>query len=408
MELFLPILFFIFSILSLGSHADQTLSPEMYWKKVLPNSPVPKAITDSLHPEWMENKGTAVVVGKGGVGVHTSKPGAGRTDVGVGKGGVGVQTGKPGGGGTHVSVGKGGVGVQTGKPYGHGTHVGVGKGGVGVSTGGKPGYRGTHVGVSKGGVVVKTGPKHKPVYVGVHPGPNPFNYIYAASETQLHEDPNVALFFLQKDLKPGNKMTLHFPRSTDVAAFVPRHVASSIPFSSSKFSTILSRFSVSPESDEAAVMKQTIKECEQNAVVSGEKKYCATSLESMVDFAVSSLGTKKRSVKAVSTDASSDDGRKKEFTVTAVREVSTNGGVVACHKERYPYAVFYCHKTTKTAAYTVELAAEGKVVTAAAVCHKDTSEWNPRHLAFQVLKVKPGSVPICHFLPEDHLVWVQN
>lgn len=401
----LPILFFTLSILSLGSHADQTLSPETYWKKALPNTPMPKAITDSLHPsELTENKGTTVAVGKGGVGVHTSKPGGGSTDVGVGKGGVGVDTGKPGGGGTHVSVGKGGVGVETGKPYGHGTQVGVGKGGVGVSTGGKPGYHGTHVGVGKGGVTVVTGPKHKHVYVGVHRGPNPFIYNYAATETQIHDDPNVALFFLQKDLKPGNKMTLHFPRSADVsAAFLPRHVASSIPFSSAEFSTILRRFSVAPESNEAAVMKQTIKECEQNAAVSGEEKFCATSLESMVDFAKTRLGAKR----AVSTDASLDDGRKKEFTVTAVREVS-NGGVVACHKERYPYAVFYCHKTKRTAAYTVDLVADGKVVTAAAVCHKDTSEWNPKHLAFQVLKVKPGTVPICHFLPEDHVVWVRN
>nr|ABH09493.1 RD22-like protein [Knorringia sibirica] len=405
MEFRLPILFFICSILSLGSHADRTLSPEMYWKKVLPNTPMPKAITDSLHPTaWKENKGTTVAVGKGGVGVDTRKPGGGGTKVGVGKGGVGVETGKPGGGGTHVSVGKGGVGVQTGKPYGHGTHVGVGKGGVGVSSGGKKGYRGTHVGVGKGGVTVTTGPKHKPVYVGVHPGPSPFIYNYAATETQLHDDPNVALFFLQKDLKPGNKMTLHFPRSADGATFLPRHVASSIPFSSADFSTILRRFSLAPESDEAAVVKQTIKECERNDAVSGEEKYCATSLESMVDFAVTRLGSKR----AVSTDASSDDGRKKEFAVMAVREVSNGGGVVACHKERYPYAVFYCHKTKRTEAYTVELVAEGKVVKAAAVCHKDTSEWNPKHLAFQVLKVKPGTVPICHFLPEDHVIWVRN
>nr|CAD1843885.1 unnamed protein product [Ananas comosus var. bracteatus] len=43
-------------------------------------------------------------------------------------------------------------------------------------------------------------------------------------------------------------------------------------------------------------------------------------------------------------------------------------------------------------------------VDAAAVCHADTAAWNPKHLAFQVLKVKPGTVPICHFLPQDHVV----
>nr|GLL16852.1 BURP domain protein RD22-like [Ipomoea trifida] len=52
--------------------------------------------------------------------------------------------------------------------------------------------------------------------------------------------------------------------------------------------------------------------------------------------------------------------------------------------------------------------ANGAKVKAAVVCHKDTSAWNPKHLAFQVLKIKPGTVPVCHFLPEDHIVWVAN
>jgi hypothetical protein len=25
-----------------------------------------------------------------------------------------------------------------------------------------------------------------------------------------------------------------------------------------------------------------------------------------------------------------------------------------------------------------------------------------------VLKVQPGTVPVCHFLPQDHLVWVSK
>ncbi|KAM0005498.1 putative BURP domain-containing protein [Helianthus debilis subsp. tardiflorus] len=52
------------------------------------------------------------------------------------------------------------------------------------------------------------------------------------------------------------------------------------------------------------------------------------------------------------------------------------------------------------------ISADGKKMNAAAVCHIDTSKWNPKHLAFQVLKVKPGTVPVCHFLPEDHVAWV--
>ncbi|POO03915.1 hypothetical protein TorRG33x02_002190 [Trema orientale] len=125
----LPYVLAFFTLLLAASHAVQ--SPELYWKSVLPNTPMPKAVSDLLQPDVLEEKSTSVGVGKGGVSVNTGK-------------------GKPGGSGTHVSVGKGtGVGVSTGKP-GKRTNVGVGKGGVSVST----------------------GHKGKPVYVGVSPGKN--------------------------------------------------------------------------------------------------------------------------------------------------------------------------------------------------------------------------------------------
>jgi len=82
---------------------------------------------------------------------------------------------------------------------------------------------------------------------------------------------------------------------------------------------------------------------------------------------------------------------------------------VACHNLDYAYAVFYCHKFTATKVYVVSLVGlDGTKANAVAVCHRDTSGWNPKHLAFQMLKVKPGTVPICHFLSEDEVVWVQN
>ncbi|GLT55463.1 hypothetical protein SLA2020_285820 [Shorea laevis] len=66
-----------------ASHA--ALSPEAYWKTVLPNTPMPKAVRELLHP---------------------GKPGGGSTRVNVGgKGEVSVSSGgkgKP----VHVAVGK--------------------------------------------------------------------------------------------------------------------------------------------------------------------------------------------------------------------------------------------------------------------------------------------------------------
>lgn len=387
-------LFHVITLLSLALVGSHAVTPEVYWKSVLPNSPMPQSLKDLLYTttEWNDEKNTAVDVGKGGVSVDTGKPGK-HTNVGVGKGGVAVHTGK----GTNVGVGKGGVGVHTGK----GTNVGVGKGGVSVHAG-KPGKR-TKVGVGKGGVTVRSGHKGKPVYVGVKPGSSPFIYNYAASKDQLKDDPNVALFFLEKDLKQGEEMNLHFTKSNGKSTFLPRKVADSIPFSTKNLPEIYNEFEVKPESTEAEIMKQTLTECE-NKGIEGEEKYCATSLESMVDFSTTKLG---KNVKAVSTEVNAKESTPlQKYKIEVAKKLAANKAVV-CHKQNYAYAVFYCHKTVSTKAYAVSLVGvDGTKVKAVAVCHTDTAKWNPKHLAFQVLKVKPGSVPVCHFLPEDHVVWV--
>lgn len=296
-----------------------------------------------------------------------------------------------------MNVGKGNVNVNTGK--GGGTNVHVGKGsGVNVNTG-KPGKH-TSVGVGKGGVVVKSGHKGKPVYVSVHPGKNPFVYTYAASADQLHDDPNVAFFFLEKDLHQGTSMNLHFTKSSTPATFLPKKVADSIPFSSAKLPEIFSKFSVKENTYESETIKNTISECEEPAI-KGEEKYCATSLESMIDFTTSKLGYK---VNAVSTEVEKESKLQK-YSIVGSKKLGEKA--VICHKQNYAYAVFYCHKTNNVKAFTVSLTGYDLTkAKAAAICHTDTSSWNPKHLAFQVLNVKPGSVPVCHFLPEDHVVWV--
>ncbi|KAK7384900.1 hypothetical protein VNO78_30603 [Psophocarpus tetragonolobus] len=347
----------LLSLALVTTHA--AMPPEVYWKSKLPTTAMPKAIIDILQPDLTEDKSTSVDVGKGGVHVD-----AGKT--------------KPGG--TSVNVGKGGVNVNTGK--------------------GKP--KGTSVNVGKGGVNVNTGPKKgKPVHVVV--GKSPFIYNYAASETQLHDDPNVALFFLQKDLHHGTKLNLQFTHTSDVeATFLPRSVADSIPFSSNNVNHILEKFSIKEGSDEAQIVKNTLSECEGPSI-RGEEKLCVTSLESMVDFTSSKLGN---NVDAVSTEVGKEIELQQYTMAPGVKKLGEDKAVV-CHKENYPYAVFYCHKTETTVAYYVPLeGADGSRVKAVAVCHTDTSKWNPKHLAFQVLKVQPGTVPVCHFLPQDHVVFV--
>ncbi|GMI92539.1 RESPONSIVE TO DESICCATION 22 [Hibiscus trionum] len=357
MKVLSPVLAFLaLGVVALASHA--ALLPEQYWNNKLPNTPMPKVVQELLHPELLGEKSTYVNVGGGGVNVNTGK-------------------GKPGG--TAVNVGKGGVHVNTGKGKpGGGTHVNVGGKG--------------------GGVSVNTGHKGKPVNVNV----SPFNYRYAATETQIHDDPNVALFFLEKDLHPGATMTLHFTETTEKSTFLPYQVSRTIPFSSDKLPEIFTKFSVKPGSDKAETMKNTIEECEQPSI-QGEEKYCATSLESMIDFTTSKLG---KIDQAVSTEVEKQTPIQKYTVATRVERIGGDK-IVVCHKQKYAYAVFYCHKSETTRAYRVPLeGADGTKAKAVAVCHTDTSAWNPKHLAFQVLKVEPGTVPICHFLPQDHIVWV--
>ncbi|KAH6783775.1 BURP domain-containing protein [Perilla frutescens var. hirtella] len=199
-------------------------------------------------------------------------------------------------------------------------------------------------------------------------------------------------------------MNLQFSTPTNHQAykFLPRQLADSTPFSSNKLPEIYSEFSVNPGSDEAAAMKKTIQECE-DAGIRGEEKLCATSLESMVDFTTSKLG---RDAVALSTEA--DTAERKLYRIEAVTP-KKSAVVVVCHQQEYAYAVFYCHKTDTTAAYEVSLVGSGGAkAEAVAVCHRDTAEWNPKHLAFEVLKVKPGTAPVCHYLPQNHIVWVSK
>ncbi|OMO91012.1 hypothetical protein COLO4_18705 [Corchorus olitorius] len=255
----------------------------------------------------------------------------------------------------------------------------------------------TSVSVGGGGLKVNTG-KENP---RGNSSANLYTYVYAATETQIH-DPNVALFFLEKDLHPRATMTLHFTEKTETSTFLPRQIAQKIPFSSNKLPEILKKFSVTPGSAEAEMMKNTIKECEAPQI-RGEKKYCATSLESMIDFSTSKIG---KNVQAISTEVEKRTPLQKYTIAYGVQKISGDKSVV-CHKQNYPYVVFYCHKSEKTRAYMVPLeGADGTKAKALAICHTDTSAWNPKHVAFQVLKVEPGTIPICHFLPKDHIVWV--
>eukprot|EP00257_Ricinus_communis_P007006 XP_002522981.2 BURP domain protein RD22 isoform X2 [Ricinus communis] len=214
---------------------------------------------------------------------------------------------------------------------------------------------------------------------------------------------STTVFFLFDDLLPGKKMMLVFTKSASDSNFLPRKIAEAIPFSSNKFLEILDYFSIKPASKQSQIMKQTIEECEAPGV-KGEDKYCATSLESLVDFVVGRFG---KEVQAFPNDVKEEDKKQKYTILKKIKMMGDNQ--IVCHKTRYPYAVFYCHIIMATKVYLVPLVGDnGSKAKALVVCHTNTSSWNPRHFAFQVLKVKPGGPPICHFLNTDSVVWIPN
>lgn len=235
-------------------------------------------------------------------------------------------------------------------------------------------------------------------------------YAYAAEDNAIIADPSLsARFFLEEDLRTGAKLTLYrknLKRSSPDSRifFLPPRLAEAIPFSSDKLSVALEMLNISQGSYAALAMKHTLQQCESPAT-SGEIKYCPTSLESMIDYATSTLGTSGVSVLETNVPCNLNSQR---YTITGIPFHSKSGLKSAiCHTLIYPYAVYYCHQIHQTTAAWVSLRGDdGSTGEGAAVCHSDTSAWNPQHLVFKVLNVKPGGAPICHFLSGDDVLWV--
>jgi len=260
--------------------------------------------------------------------------------------------------------------------------------------------------------VGKSAPK-RPAYQPADRNPH---YGVCVDDDDVIADPSLsAMFFLEKELHTGKKLTLYsgiFKRSTRTGSppdrrifFLPRSLAEAIPFSSDKLSVVLEKLNISQGSETALAMKQTLQVCESPAN-SGESKYCATSLESMVDYATSTLGSSR--VDVLETNVAKVESL--EYSITGIPFRGKSGSKsVSCHSQKYAYAVYYCHDQTDdhTTMTRVSLkAADGSGGEGVVLCHLDTSGWNPKHVAFKVLNVKPGGAPLCHFVADDHVFWV--
>ncbi|OWM89185.1 hypothetical protein CDL15_Pgr010471 [Punica granatum] len=228
-----------------------------------------------------------------------------------------------------------------------------------------------------------------------------------------HMKPSFHVFFTLEDLKIGKTMPLYFPRKPDplkTHQLLSREESESIPFSSSELPHLLDYFSFSECSPQAKAMEYTIEQCELQPI-KGEVKYCATSLEAMFDYAQQILGprTKSRVLTTTYLSMKKTAAPLQNYTILKAPKQVAAPRMVGCHPMPYPYVVFYCHSTlqSENKLFQVSLGGpDGQRVEAVAVCHMDTSQWDPNQVSFRALNIEPGSSPVCHFFPVDSLIWV--
>ncbi|KAK1606143.1 hypothetical protein QYE76_029816 [Lolium multiflorum] len=241
----------------------------------------------------------------------------------------------------------------------------------------------------------------------------PFGYDYKAPSMAMGggqaEPTKTKVFFHEESVRVGERLPFHFPpASAPALGFLPRRIADSVPFTAPALPGVLAAFGVAPGSTMASSMEATLRACE-TPTMAGESKFCATSLEALVERAMGVLGT--RDVRPVTSTLPRDGAPLQTYTVRAVQRVEGDPVFVACHPEPFPYTVYRCHTTGPSRAYMVEMeGARGGVdgVTIATVCHTDTSMWNPEHISFRLLGTKPGGTPVCHLMPYGHIIWAKN
>ncbi|XP_062111724.1 BURP domain-containing protein 3-like [Humulus lupulus] len=183
-------------------------------------------------------------------------------------------------------------------------------------------------------------------------------------------------------------MALHFPIE-DHSRFLPKEVADSIPFSISQLPNLLQLFSITKGSSEAKYMEETIQDC-------GIKP---------IDGEIKRLNLLSTTHPTMATAVMQN------YTVLEVPKEVLAPKMVVCHPVPYPYDVFFCHHFgTETKVFQATFGGKnGNNVEAVIICHMDISYWDPDHILFQLLRVKPGvSSPVCHFLPTNHLVWIPS
>ncbi|KAI3753248.1 hypothetical protein L2E82_25295 [Cichorium intybus] len=243
---------------------------------------------------------------------------------------------------------------------------------------------------------------------------NEENHITIYGKKEVDDlDPALKVFFNVNDLYMGKKMQIYFATNdpSTTPRLLAREQADSIPFSSSKLPELLDFLSLTGDSPQAKAMEQTLKQCELEPTP-GETRFCASSLESMLDLTRGILGIDKLKTLTTKIHNLTDSGYTllQEYTFLEKPLEIHVPDMVACHTMAYPYAVYYCHgQKGYNRAFEISLGGEnGNRIDAIAVCHMNTSMWDRDHVAFRILGGQPGSSPVCHFLPADNIMWIPS
>ncbi|XP_042514170.1 polygalacturonase-1 non-catalytic subunit beta-like [Macadamia integrifolia] len=186
-------------------------------------------------------------------------------------------------------------------------------------------------------------------------------------------------------------------------SFLPRSLASKIPFSFAQIEELKKLFGVVDESNIEEYIQDTLKTCEK-CPIQGKQSICVTSAEDLIDFVIEKLG---HHVHIWNTE--SVEGSYENVTIGAVKLIYGNLSEppALCHSQPFPFQVYYCHVLQKVKVYSVDIHAKKKVNHAIMACHYDTSSWNPNHLAFKLLGFGPGLIEVCHWMNENEMVWTK-
>ncbi|XP_043697884.1 polygalacturonase non-catalytic subunit AroGP2-like [Telopea speciosissima] len=212
-------------------------------------------------------------------------------------------------------------------------------------------------------------------------------------------------YFRESMVKEGGSIPVPDLRDqTSYKSFLPRTLASKIPFCFARIKELKKLFAVVDESEMDEYIQVTLKICEKSPT-RGEQRTCVTSAEDLIDFVVEKLG---HHVRIWSTE--SIEGSYENATIGSLKLVHGNFSEppAICHSQPFPFQVYYCHVLSKVKVYAVDIHARKKVNHAIMACHYDTSTWNPNHTAFKLLGFGPGLIEICHWIIENGVVWTKD